>query len=154
MIKGNLCSIKGVVLMGEFTRCPSMLQLHYEWIIKNVLTNLNKYRMTTSFLKWCVSRMAWIAIWYLSQKIWICSRWFTNRNDGQLGHSIMKHSNGLQRVFRPLCLRNTRNFIRHTKTHIFLWPLLLTWINNHMPCKVWDEITYPFLNFNGATVEV
>ena len=23
-----------------------------------------------------------------------------------------------------------------------------------MPSKVWDEITYPFLNFNGATVEV
>ena len=23
-----------------------------------------------------------------------------------------------------------------------------------MPNKVWDEITYPFLNFNGATVEV
>ena len=22
-----------------------------------------------------------------------------------------------------------------------------------MPSKVWDEITYPFLNFNGATVE-
>ena len=22
-----------------------------------------------------------------------------------------------------------------------------------MPNKVWDEITYPFLNFNGATVE-
>ena len=37
-------------------------------------------------------------------------------------------------------------------------PLLLTlipaWIINHMPSKVWDEITYPFLNFNGATVEV
>ena len=28
------------------------------------------------------------------------------------------------------------------------------WISNHMPSKVWDEITYPFLNFNGATVEV
>ena len=28
------------------------------------------------------------------------------------------------------------------------------WINNHMSSKVWDEITYPFLNFNGATVEV
>ena len=27
-------------------------------------------------------------------------------------------------------------------------------ISNHMPGKVWDEITYPFLNFNGATVEV
>ena len=23
-----------------------------------------------------------------------------------------------------------------------------------MPIKVWDEITYPFLNFNGCTVEV
>ena len=30
--------------------------------------------------------------------------------------------------------------------------LLLVWITSHMPCKMWDEITYPFLNFN--TVEV
>ena len=42
-----------------------------------------------------------------------------------------------------------------------LWPLLLTWFNlnpawisNYIHCNVWDEITYPFLNFNGATVEV
>ena len=26
--------------------------------------------------------------------------------------------------------------------------------SNQMPSKVWDEITYPFPNFNGATVEV
>ena len=32
--------------------------------------------------------------------------------------------------------------------------LIPAWISNHMPCKVWDEITYPFLNFNGCTVEV
>ena len=32
--------------------------------------------------------------------------------------------------------------------------LIPAWISNHMPGKVWDEITYPFLNFNGATVEV
>ena len=25
---------------------------------------------------------------------------------------------------------------------------------NHTPSKVWGEITYPFPNFNGATVEV
>ena len=38
-------------------------------------------------------------------------------------------------------------------------PLLLTWltlipawISNRMPGKVWGEITYQFLNFNGATV--
>ena len=28
------------------------------------------------------------------------------------------------------------------------------WISNHMPNNVWDEIIYPFPNFNGATIEV
>ena len=32
--------------------------------------------------------------------------------------------------------------------------LIPAWISNHMPGKVWDEITYPFLNFNGCTVKV
>ena len=32
--------------------------------------------------------------------------------------------------------------------------LILTWIGYHMPSKVWDEITYPFQNYNGATVKV
>ena len=27
-------------------------------------------------------------------------------------------------------------------------------IDNHIHYKVWDEITYPFKHFNGATVEV
>ena len=57
------------------------------------------------------------------------------------------HTLDILTVIRPLSLQ---------------WPLLLTWFNftnlawvsNHMPGKVWDEITYPFPNFNGATVEV
>ena len=32
--------------------------------------------------------------------------------------------------------------------------LIPVWISNHTHYKVWDEITYPFINFNGATVEV
>ena len=32
--------------------------------------------------------------------------------------------------------------------------LILAWISNHIHYKVWDEITYRFLNFNGSTVEV
>ena len=32
--------------------------------------------------------------------------------------------------------------------------LIPAWISNYMPSKMWDEITYPFPNFNGATVEV
>ena len=32
--------------------------------------------------------------------------------------------------------------------------LIPTWMSNRMPSKLWDEITYPFLNFNGCTVDV
>ena len=32
--------------------------------------------------------------------------------------------------------------------------LIPAWISNHMSCNVWEEITYPFLTFNGCTVEV
>ena len=48
----------------------------------------------------------------------------------------------------------------HWVNRIFMGPLLLTetlipaWINNHMPSKMWDEISYPFPNFNSYTVEV
>ena len=34
------------------------------------------------------------------------------------------------------------------------WPLLPAWITNYIHDKVWDKITYPFLNFNGVTAEV
>ena len=29
-----------------------------------------------------------------------------------------------------------------------------TWIGNYIHYKVWDEVIYPFLNFNGCTAEV
>ena len=32
--------------------------------------------------------------------------------------------------------------------------LIQTWISNHIDYDVLDEITYPFPNFNGGTVEV
>ena len=36
-----------------------------------------------------------------------------------------------------------------------LWLTLIpAWISNPMPINVWDEITYPFPNFNGCTVKV
>ena len=40
---------------------------------------------------------------------------------------------------------------------LFYWQsltLIPAWISKYMPGKGWSEITYPFLNFNGATVEV
>ena len=32
--------------------------------------------------------------------------------------------------------------------------LIPAWISNHTPSKMWDEITYPFPNFNSAAIEV
>ena len=32
-------------------------------------------------------------------------------------------------------------------------PGVPAWVSNNLPGKVWDEITYPFLNYNGCTVE-
>ena len=53
---------------------------------------------------------------------------------------------------------HTCNTILHTTP---LGPLLLTcltlipaWKSNYIHYKLWDEITHPFLNFNGCTVEV
>ena len=33
-------------------------------------------------------------------------------------------------------------------------PLILVWISNYLSNKVWDEITYPFPNFNSEQVKV
>ena len=37
---------------------------------------------------------------------------------------------------------------------LFYFTLIPAWISNYIHCNVWDEITYPFPNFNGATIQV
>ena len=54
----------------------------------------------------------------------------------------------LQNLWRWLLLSYCGPFYWHDLT------LIPAWISNYIHYKVWDEITYPFLNFNGATVEV
>ena len=39
-------------------------------------------------------------------------------------------------------------------THTSELTLIPAWISNHIHHQVWGEVTYPFLNFNGAAVEV
>ena len=46
------------------------------------------------------------------------------------------------------------NYIVITCNKIHNLAIIPAWISNHMLSKVWDEITYPFPNFNGCTVEV
>ena len=44
--------------------------------------------------------------------------------------------------------RSGTPFYQHGLTSIPAWK------SNHMPSEVWDGITYPFPNFNSATIEV
>ena len=48
----------------------------------------------------------------------------------------------------PITLDTSGPFYLHGLT------LIPAWISNYIHYNVSDEITYPFLNFNGATVEV
>ena len=47
------------------------------------------------------------------------------------------------------------SYNKMTRVPLYWYGLILipAWINNHFHYEVWDDITYPFLNFNGATVE-
>ena len=53
----------------------------------------------------------------------------------------------LRTRFRRIQFAIWGHFYKHGLTSI---P---TWMSNHMPSKDWDEITYPFPNFNGCTVD-
>ena len=52
----------------------------------------------------------------------------------------------------PIPFENTA--ITYRKIHRVKPTFLLAWISNYIQCDVWNGITYPFLTFNGAGVEV
>ena len=89
----------------------------------------------------------------------------------RLANTLIYRWNSQHRLFcGTLLLPAMPTHLEHSATHLVahhhsycsrLGPLLLTWFNfnpawisNHMSSKLLDEITYPFPNFNGATVEV
>ena len=59
-----------------------------------------------------------------------------------------RQNNTLAIVYTDATLYSNGPFYLHGLT------LIPAWISNYIHYKVWDEITYPFLNFNGCTVEV
>ena len=96
-------------------------------------------------------------------------------------YRLVYPSTGLARVLRIIC-QKSHNLIRLSDEYILCCDLdyenfdldpervikyntrgafyhhgltlIPAWISNHMPRKVWAEITYPFANFNGCTVEL
>ena len=77
----------------------------------------------------------------------------------QVSHCELIH-NDSKRDFIYLCILFGATMRTHScvniTDHWFHAPFFLisAWISNHMHDKVWDEITSPFPNFNGVTVEV
>ena len=53
-------------------------------------------------------------------------------------------------TLRPQDISKRWTFSLQNKQVLVFQTLTPAWISNHMPIKVWDEITYPFLNFNGC----
>ena len=60
----------------------------------------------------------------------------------------------LHSVHTILCLYSDMFVDNRCLYAVDLGPLLLKRISNRMPGNVWHEITYPFPNVNGCTVEV
>ena len=75
-------------------------------------------------------------------------------------HGIEGPAGELEHTTRAKCIQFAQEVIKvedaATWAPFYYHGLTLipAWISNYMPSKVWDEITYPFLNFNGCTVEV
>ena len=54
-----------------------------------------------------------------------------------------------QCYFKVWCVKLMR--IERGPFHKYRLSLIPAWLSNHMPSKVWNEITYPFSNFNSCT---
>ena len=61
---------------------------------------------------------------------------------------------GLRLLFQSKTVSNGHASLILATTVVTRDALISAWISNYIHYEVWDEITYPFLNFNGATVEV
>ena len=111
-----------------------------------------------------VSRIL-INIHYLNQ-FWVIVIWIFQGSYTKwslfLGTNFnLKNKNFLQENVPENVIHKLSAILFRPHWIISLGPLLLTWINsitawisNHMLSKVGDEITYPFPNYNGFTVEV
>ena len=76
-----------------------------------------------------------------------------------LNHPYLVHSfnvNGIMYFWEVSLILISRCDCVDTRAPLYYHGLTLisAWISNYIYYKLWGEITYPFLNFNGCTVEV
>ena len=68
-------------------------------------------------------------------------------------HSCTHHSDAGWPVHNVVTSRR-KKVCDSTQLRPLLLALIPTWISNHIHYKAWQEITYPFPDFNGCAVEV
>ena len=111
-------------------------------------TVTTKKKLVSHRKEW-YNKFQWNRIWWIRQHFLTTVN--MNRQSCDLMESLVTFID--QEIGFNLC----RRLFKTVHCNPFYWhglTLILAWISNHMSCNVWDEITYPFLNFNGATVEV
>ena len=102
---------------------------------KNVVNSDSHYSTSLP----CDFQWAWCSL-LLIESWWNNLFWYALKDICHLWINLIHSLN---------CVRNFSGpFSLHGLT------LIPAWISNHMPSKVWDEISYPFPNFNSCTVEV
>ena len=86
----------------------------------------------------------------------VCGCWWpgTYLAPGHLQQSSYEDKLANIRCYLFCSRHEARSVVYPAHLRWYLGPLLLTWLSNYIHYKVWDEITYPFLNFNGCTFEV
>ena len=84
--------------------------------------------------------------------------WMTSFAEPEMRSSKMAAGSGRAAILHLPLNRDRKKYPILLAPIWHKYPRLLTlipaWISNYIHYKVWDEITYPFLNFNGCTIEV
>ena len=87
--------------------------------------------------------------------VWV-NDWVNNREAGDLRRHLDHYDVSV--MFFPHKISILTSYYTALELgHPFLptgLTLIRAWISNYIYHEIWDEITYPFPNFNGTTVEI
>ena len=144
------------------------------WISYLFLSILWQYKDKTTFLAWDLfhtfvvanfdalaqtsdfqieRRQIVLLCWMQDSKLGSLRHQFANRLNIHIIQLLLQLSSG---VFSLLQFHHTNSTLMMTRNPIYQHGLTLisAWMSNYNHYKVWDEITYPFPNFNNATIEI
>ena len=87
----------------------------------------------------------------------LCNPWFFKHTSQNISPREISHNHIGQKYLSKIMDYRTKNQ-KYGNTrgpfyeHVF--TLIAAWISHQMPGELWNEIIYPFPNFNGCTVDV